>query len=210
MLLIGAGWLILSDRYGVFTNAEYTAEYRPPPFNERNVSLIMLPAACFIDKQLHNETFAVFQGDQARLDAVGAVSTGAYRFETAIWGSIVGFTFICFFFSIAQMTFNLKRDATTVDVVWPGRPKKWWVKVFVVLYWFAPLVAGAAVLGWTIVYIVGIKDWMHNSGWMSEEGKFEEGIVRGFGQIAPLVAVGAVFLAAFEKWVWPVPKLKED
>ncbi|KAK4640921.1 hypothetical protein QC761_0096910 [Podospora bellae-mahoneyi] len=196
MLLIGAGWLILSDRYGVFTNAEYTAEYRPPPLNERNVSLIMLPAACFIDKQLHNETFAVFQGDQARLDAVGAVSTGAYRFETAIWGSI--------------MNFNLKRDDTTVDVVRPGRPKKWWMKMFVVMYWFAPLVAGAAVLGWTMVYIVGIKDWMHNSGWISEEGKFEKGIVRGFGEIAPLVAVGAVFLAAFEKWVWPVPKLKED
>ncbi|CAP65715.1 uncharacterized protein PODANS_7_805 [Podospora anserina S mat+] len=103
VLMGTSGTLILSDRYGVFADAEYTAEYRPPPVHERNSSLLFLPAACFIDKQLHTETFNYIKDQPTLLAAVGAADTKTMRSETVLWGLIIPVTIICVIVSYFQI-----------------------------------------------------------------------------------------------------------
>ncbi|KAK4176473.1 hypothetical protein QBC36DRAFT_311098 [Triangularia setosa] len=121
-----------------------------------------------------------------------------------LWGAIIPVTVICGLVSGFQMYYNYTRNANAVDRVWPRRPTTKFRKALVVIYWSLPLFAGVGMLIWVKTYIDGIKSWTHNSGWMTEKDKNDEYMVRGLGQIAPLVALVAVILASLEKWVWPV------
>ncbi|KXX76966.1 hypothetical protein MMYC01_207141 [Madurella mycetomatis] len=167
-------------------------------------SLILLPAACFLDRALYNETFLGLS--QERMDAVGAVTAGASG-ETGYWIAILLFTAVSCVVAILQIHYNRRHKSNESDRVWPGRPVSRAGKIAVVLYWALPWLAAIITLATTISYVFGLKEWAVGSGWMRlENGRNEENEVRGMGQIAPMVAVGAVFLATFEKWVWPLPE----
>ncbi|KAK4197620.1 hypothetical protein QBC40DRAFT_308874 [Triangularia verruculosa] len=211
-LLLSAALVINFANTGLCTTSRYHFNIAPFTAFVRVavllflIGLLLLPAACFIDKNLHNETFSQLLGDQARLDAVGARQTVYERWETALWASIIPAAVMCIPVSCYQIIYNLKHNANTADKVWPGKlggKRRMWAVMF---YWSATWIAGVVCLGWVIHYIVDVKAWVHASGWMCEEGVYAEEFVRGMGQIAPIVAVGAVALASLEKWVWPIPR----
>lgn len=178
----------------------YAAERLPP--DSRLDSLILLKAACFLDKDFKRLVFDNLTPKD--FEAVGQLQyKGRRNPEWIIWFILTSFTCIVFVFrilfaiggAVAGEGSSLRRK---LGAARDGAFKAKTRLVYCSLTWIACLV----ITCFQAYYAFKLRDWAHDSGWM--KGKTdslanEERNVYGFGQLAALFAMGGLLTASLDR-----------
>lgn len=179
----------------------WTTESWPP--DERKDSLILFNAICFMQEQsLHNFTHL----SDNQYSKVGKLVSTSQPFSEL---DLLSYLIICIIFVITLIirvyqffkfrTNGPPRGSHTDDETKGLRslPAKTWL---IMAWWLVSWLCCG------IIYIVAarrifhLRSWIADSEWM-ESDEFSsnpENDVRGFGQVTPLVATGAIILAAMD------------
>ncbi|KAM0440014.1 hypothetical protein ACHAPT_001116 [Fusarium lateritium] len=179
----------------------WTTESWPP--DERKDSLILFNAICFMQEQ-HLRNFTHLSETQYK--TVGKLVSTSQPFSEL---DLLSYLIICIISVITLIirVYQFSRFRTNGP---PREPhtkddnkglRSLPVKTWLLMTWWL-----ASWLSCGIIYIVAtrrifhLRSWIADSGWM-ESDEFSsnpENDVRGFGQVTPLVATGAIILAAMD------------
>ena len=176
-------------------------EYSPP--RGRNDSLILLDAACFSNKtyaaDLTNftETEIGIVGKTGENPStlsyyilrwvllVAAAGSGAIRLGQLILFKTNG---------PARWSRDVETDQDGLSIGASSLALMfWWI-----LVWIACAVVGGA----TIQHVLSVREWVHHTDWIEpdEFSKNPEQDARSFGQMAAIVATGAIFIAGLDHY----------
>lgn len=189
------GWILSlhSDR----AKYPYVAEHVPD--NSTNESAILLKAACFLDPanqntDLFRKTTSINGQSNGLLPGIKDNNGKAGEWILAILLAIT--TSIVLLVRLLGSFTRLGRLDSEKAPAYLNIFKK---KLVHKIYWFSIWSVSLAVYFWSLIVIARIRSWVSNSGWLkSGERGNPEDRVSGFGQIAALVLMVAVVIAALD------------
>jgi hypothetical protein len=191
-----AGVLRLSMSVGIYAFLTYMINFQARDFkhapeiappDDRNDSVVLLPAACFLDRNL----FTALKREQTLYPSIGKPSNFNDTFE--FWGWVV-ISGIIIYIGLEKLShflcFGRAHTGKSRSKLWS---KYWSFTRFAML-------AGAS--NFFVLMIWNIErwhSWVDTSGWIQREGgKNLEATVDGIGQIAPLTAVFGLLIVLME------------
>lgn len=176
-------------------------QYKPPA-PDQNASLVLLPAYCLIEKGFDpTPDLTAVELESLANGGRHAALTAQIIMATFCIGSaslIACFTITYFTKLRRHADAERKRDEPSLGSS-RGRFMLELPCVKAVL-WLVCLL----VITWNAVNIWLLRDWVHKSGWMAlKGGRNPEDEIQGVGQLAPLVALGAVGNVVLERFALP-------
>ncbi|KAF9695194.1 hypothetical protein EKO04_006760 [Ascochyta lentis] len=181
------------------------------PTTERNSSLILLQAACFLDpRALGNLTSQLYDDDAtiktARINVVGDLNhDGKKSVELYIWFFLVFcFAAVVVYQLAALLKACCRRKLKSGEYAPVTKKHRGCLHTSRLFLCTLTLLLSSVVCIWRIMYLYSLKGWVSESGWMKEDAYLgnEESGISSFGQAAALcTAIGFVFVAA-ERIEW--------
>jgi hypothetical protein len=152
------------------------------PGSTQTDSILVLPAYCFMDSTL--DPWGRLTDEQKK--HLAANGLGSY---SAAQAYII--TILIIPAAIGKWVGSIRRQkGTTPSQFQAGAQKRLFMQSYLLVY---GLVWGLVAWNWASIFI--LRNWAERSGWLKiEDGKNEERDVQGLGQIAPLIALGAIGL----------------
>lgn len=187
----------------------------PLPPKSRTDSLILLPAACFVDSD-YLQTFTALDLDQAKHQAKAAIIGRLEKVagwveivpptqEGIIWGFMVCFFGLVIFYRLTILLLQIRRrylshqKYESLTMKPSGFFSAWRFVVCLVALIFSLVVS-------IIIYIRvwSLREWVFHSHWLKNNEYLgnEEARPTTFGQITTLCALGGFFVVAFDRLTW--------
>ncbi|KAF4438481.1 hypothetical protein F53441_12782 [Fusarium austroafricanum] len=179
-------------------NAGLSPEYEPP--SSRNDSLILLEAACFLNKTYSidlNSTIGNHTELVGRVDEKIPIMS-YHKFIWAIGIVSIASALFRIYQLIRHGTDGPARKTRGLD----GDESLGFRSTILVIWWSAVWVGCLVIYIWTVWHVLTIREWVSDSGWIQPDdfSSNPENDVRSFGQIAAVVASESVAIAAFDRW----------
>ena len=173
------GWILAIQNHQPFLNQHHFAVERMTADNKRD-SAILLKAACFLEPSFQNNTFAHLNTAERTHIGLQENTGGA-----AEW--ILGLTLGC-----VTLLIFMFRILGAINHSLEDRIKK--MKIHTILcasIWIFSLV----VFCYSATTVSNLRSWVSKSGWLQPEEKNNpDDNIRGFGQTAALVLIGAMLI----------------
>ncbi|KAH7114253.1 hypothetical protein B0J11DRAFT_540511, partial [Dendryphion nanum] len=186
----------------------YAAERLPP--EERLDSLILLKAACFLDKDFKRIVFDKLTATDYQ--AVGDLEyKGRRNPEWIFWFLLTVFTCIVFVFRmvLALIDTTASEGSTWRQRLGAAREGAFKAKtrlVYCSITWAVCLIITIHQAN----YAFTLRRWAHDSGWMKGKQEFfanEEKNVYGFGQLAALFAMAGLLISSLDRMEFRVSSI---
>ena len=190
------GWIL--SLQNDWRKRPHAAEYMPD--KSRNSSAILLKAACFLDPAFQNTTLSqnttTIPGQRNNDFGIGDNHGLAPEWIFGIFLAIVT-TLVLTVRLLGSFTRLGRLDSDKAGM--PTYMKFLKNKLIQKGYWWLIWVLSVVVYGYSAYTISGLRSWVSQSGWLkSGERGNPEDRVSGFGQIAALVLMVAVVIAALD------------
>ncbi|KAF8850739.1 hypothetical protein BDZ45DRAFT_808886 [Acephala macrosclerotiorum] len=169
------------------------------PNSDSQDSLLLLPAMCFLDTNfnvtVNNATVSV----GSSIVALQLSDTKPLQFEFYFFAILAG----CFAFGfLGQIIFLCLRRREDKG----GRHGRFrFIKKVFSFLWLVSWGVSFAVTCWCLTYVVGVKEWVKDSGWLKpnlDTGTNPESEIVGLSQLLPLWALVLILVALLDHlWV---------
>lgn len=216
-LLAGATRMLVSVALGAMLGFGFSLEIERgltptqliPDWSTVNSSAIFLPAGCVLDKALHDNLTRSL--DDIHFQNIGGKWLSWWKYPILIFWSLIavqfGFCLLFHLFRKMRTNKDYEKVPGAPSSSAPGRParrtarRKLWSNFRLFLLSFTGFTCAVTlVLGWVVIlqlrHFVDSSVWLHRDG----AGTNPENDVRGLGQLAAIVTMGAILIAMFDKY----------